>query len=178
MATYRILLANPYAIRQDWRAQCYDVKRMFDPILKYSAAYDRIYVRSEYVEPTNFDCDLIIYMVPDSDRSVVGKHFAGETDLEGSDGITHGKMVSGKLVVGSEIFFANLHSLEDRSVIAYHEAMHNILKMGESALHARGGLAAHEVGPKTKRKATNDQLMGQRLAQTAKQWEGGFAAAS
>lgn len=180
MATFRILLANPYAFQQNWNEQCQDVYDMFKPIIAHSGKYDRLYVRSEYVEPASFACELCLYMVPDSERSVVGKHFMGydTADLAGSDGLTEGKMVGGRLVVGSEIYLSNLTTVRQRSLILYHEAMHNVLRKGDAKLHSMGGLAGAEINEDTKRKASNDKKMGQAIGNMAAQWEGGFAAAS
>ncbi len=179
MSTFRILLANPYAFQQNWQEQVEDVKTMFDPILKYSSKYSGIRVRSEYVQPASFDCDLCVYFVPDVDRSLVGIQFAGyeASELAGSDGVTEGKMVDGRLVVGSEIFLDNLRTVRQRSLIVYHEAMHNILRKNNAQLHKHGGLAGGEINEDTKRKAANDKKMGQAIGNMAAQWEGGFAAA-
>ncbi|MDV7141860.1 hypothetical protein R3X27_04105 [Tropicimonas sp. TH_r6] len=180
MSLFRILLANPYAFQQNWQEQVEDVKRMFDPILEFSSKFSRIRVRSEYVEPAAFDCDLCIYIVPDADRSVVGAHFAGyePSELAGSDGATEGKMVDGRLVVGSEVFLTNLKTVHQRSLIIYHEAMHNVLRKNNAQLHKHGGLAGGEINEDTERKAANDKKMGQAIGNMAAQWEGGFSAAT
>ncbi len=87
-------------------------------------------------------------------------------------------MVDGRLVVGSEIYLTNLKSVRDRSLILYHEAMHNVLRKGDAKLHGMGGLASEGINEDTERKKSNDKKMGQGIGNMAKQWEGGFAAAS
>ena len=175
MATYKILLANPYAIVQHWHDQVYDVQDIFRPVLKHSSKYNNIHVRSEYIKPVNFSCDLVIYVIPSPGKSLVGAHF-GAGDLSGSDGYTGGAWEDGRLVVGSEIFMANLLNVRQRSLLIYHEAMHNILKLDDKGLHGKGGLAGGEINADTKRKTENDKLIGKQLAKTPVQWQGGWKA--
>ena len=137
---------------------------------------ERILVAFIPAVPTPTAHDLIIYFVP-GEISIVSQ-FAGRPRnplTDDGDGFTSIKTsTSGGVTtisVVSEVYVKTTNA-KLLAALAFHEAMHNRLALG-NGLHARDGMAQATVTPDTHVTATNASQMAAGFARSVKQWPDG-----
>ena len=106
--------------------------------------------------------EILVYLVPAHRDSVVRK--AGCSDKLGKDGTTF----SGPMGMISEVYYKNFYKPRHVADMAFHEFMHNKLKMSDGQLHKLPGVSLgkdlHNTGYfPTKISAYDIQLMGPSL---------------
>ena len=134
---------------------------------------DRILVAFIPAVPTPTTHDLIIYFVP-PEISIVSQ-FAGRPRnpiTDDGDGFTSIKTsASGGVTAAAEVY-VNTTNGKLLAALAFHEAMHNRLALG-NRLHARDGMAQAEVTPDTSVTPANASQMAAGFARSIKQWPDG-----
>ena len=121
--------------------------------------------------PTIQDNELLVYFVG-SRSSTILKYMPGNK----GGGTDNGYTVLGGSITGSEVYVSN--SKNGLAQIAFHELMHNKLQMNDGALHQKDGLARIPIPPSGTPSDANIKDMKAALKNTAKQWTGGWLAAS
>jgi hypothetical protein len=112
--------------------------------------------------------ELLVYFVSDPTDSILvsmpgGRRGSGDAFTMWSSNLT-----------SSEIYVSN--SRQYLPEIVFHELMHNKLHLGDTALHAKDGLARVPVSSGTAPSATNVTDMRTALSTSQPQWTGGWAA--
>jgi hypothetical protein len=137
---------------------------------------ERILVAFIPAVPTPTAHDLIIYFVP-SEISIVSQ-FAGRPRnpiTDDGDGFTAIKTsTSGGVTTASAAseVYLNTTNAKQLAALAFHEAMHNRLALGDR-LHARDGMAQATVTPDTSVTPANASQMAAGFARSVKQWPDG-----
>lgn len=112
--------------------------------------------------------ELLVYFVRDSMDSVLVAMPGGGRGT--GDGFT----AWSSNVTASEIYVSN--SRQYLAEMAFHELMHNKLHLGDTALHAKNGLAHIPVSAGTAPSTTNISDMRGALSNSHPQWTGGWTA--
>lgn len=166
MSTYNFYLKNSATSGDRWGEGTRYViglhlKEFFDEVCQDPGT--SFSVSDFWWDPTSITgSDLLIYFVDSQANSLVRK--IRPNGLLGSGGTTH-ISAAGNL---SEVYVSAAHEAQDMAkgvaVLAFHEAMHNLLKMG-NGLHGSGGmgLAAETVYETSTLTATNRKLMAKAL---------------
>lgn len=182
MPAYRILVANPFRQPDDWGLFCTRLQEVFEPAIEASPDFDSCEVVHRQVDDGERGYRLVLYMVPDPSLSMCARRF--HVSAEGNHaGLTYfirrgtrdGRRVLTRPEAVSEVYYRVETNARRRPYLAYHEALHNVLMMGNE-MHRRHGLAA-SVPEIDHRREANTRLMGRRLRQTPVQWFGGFEVA-
>jgi hypothetical protein len=113
--------------------------------------------------------ELLIYFVADSMDSILVS-LPGNSARGSGDGFT----TWANNLTGSEVYVSS--SRQYLAEMAFHEAMHNKLHLGDTALHAKDGLAHVPVTAGTAPSATNITDMRTALSANQPQWTGGWTA--
>jgi hypothetical protein len=113
--------------------------------------------------------ELLIYFVADSMDSILVS-LPGNSGRGSGDGFT----TWANNLTGSEVYVSS--SRQYLAEMAFHESMHNKLHLGDTALHAKDGLAHIPVTAGTTPSATNITDMRTALSTSQPQWTGGWTA--
>ncbi|HEX8247097.1 MAG TPA: hypothetical protein VF599_02850 [Pyrinomonadaceae bacterium] len=113
--------------------------------------------------------EMLIYFVADSMDSILVA-LPGNSGRGSGDGFT----TWANNLTGSEVYVSS--SRQYLAEMAFHESMHNKLHLGDTALHAKDGLAHIPVTAGTTPSATNITDMRRALATSQPQWTGGWTA--
>jgi hypothetical protein len=195
---YNIWLANPYKMWFQRDSVINEVAQLFKPVIQKSGKYSSVRVRSTMSEPSLASHELLVYLVPNYDFSVVKGVFgvdvaeaAGRTiaDRGASEVYIAGETVSGNSGVPLRIdwltkdppvmHFASRFEPEEIAQIVFHEAMHNKGKLGEKQLHNHSGpkeaLFRSTLTPQSRLTKEDVALMAKHLDSKVPQWTGGWS---
>jgi hypothetical protein len=114
--------------------------------------------------------ELLIYFVRSSLESIV----SSLPGYRGGGGTGDGLTAWAGSQTASEVYVSNSRSY--LAEMAFHEAMHNKLHLGDSALHALDGLARSPVAAGQRPSANNITRMRAALSREQPQWTGGWSA--
>ncbi len=132
---------------------------------KFGTALVRWITGPVVVAPT----ELLVYLLPFGSTLASNGRLERGSPPPNHDGLTN--PLAG--ATASEVY---LH-FSDTTVLAnliFHEAMHNKLGLGNTALHAKGGMAGSPVSPSTQLTPTNIQDMATALEKPRPQWTAGI----
>ena len=118
------------------------------------------------------DHELLVYFCQSQMNSVIRARLAGGASGN-EDGLT--VFPDGNHASEVYVFGANGNSpLDSVAELAFHECMHNKLRLNDHQLHPRPGLAARAVGAHTPIHAQNISQMRAALSNPQPQWLGGY----
>lgn len=118
--------------------------------------------------------ELLLYFLPDETKSIAAIDL-GIPPTGGPRGFTVWK---GTLGAVSEVYVSAIGPNADAlSAVAFHELMHNKLRLQNAQLHPKGGLAAATVNAPSQISNANQTDMGSALAKAAPQYVQGFRSA-
>lgn len=122
--------------------------------------------------PTIQNYELLLYFVPSDLNSVVRALPGFSGTVGGGDGFTAwaGSQSASEIYVN--------RSRNWLAEIAFHEAMHNKLHLGDADLHTRNGLARIPVNAGSQPSTANITQMRAALSTARAQWTGGWTAYS
>jgi len=120
-------------------------------------------------QPTPEPHELLLYFVPDRSLSVI-KEAGGPAGGSGH-GLTWWRDTVGAV---SEVYTSSQSDPDMLSLVGFHELMHNKLRLGDSLLHPKGGLAADPVAGGAP-SASNVRDMAAALRRAAPQWARGVS---
>lgn len=139
---------------------------------------DKVLVAFTPATPAPTTSDILIYFAP-MDFSIVAS-FAGrkrDPGLDDSDGFTSIKTsTTGGITTKSAASEVYTKTIDTKvlAALAFHEAMHNKLVIGQE-MHNGDGMARASVGPETQVSTTNAQQMAAAFRRPVTQFPGGVA---
>jgi hypothetical protein len=145
----------------------------FDKVTPHLSPADSIRVAFIPATPSPTTSDIVVYFAP-TEYSLVAE-FAGRSHdplLDDGDGWTVIKPGSPPSAA-SEVYAKTFDS-QLLAALAFHEAMHNKLALG-NAMHSGDGMAQREVTPQTLVSPNNAREMGAAFRKPVRQWVGGVA---
>lgn len=175
LANFEIHLVKLGNAQPDESAVATRLKQLFDKVIQqgHVTAYQEAHIQWPQSCPASLPSDqLLVYVLPDSNDSVVHAHFKPRDFAEGGGYTTwDGTVTSSEVYVsgceGNGVGVANM---------IFHEAMHNKGHWPDRQLHGPfggHGLASAEIGKDTELNAVNVQLMAGVLGARNPQWLGG-----
>lgn len=177
MALYHVFLVDPYRLLipgNAWNALQIQLNLLFDPIIG-SAGFEgaRVVYSNGVVTPTANE--LLVYVMPPG-KSIVALSPMGRPQTDPtSDGYTN--IMQG----ASEIYATLINKPVLKAKLAFHECMHNKLRLGQTtphgpdALHSsQDGLGMATIGEETPLTKKNILTMAKALANPVPQWTAGI----
>ncbi len=175
MARYNIYMAEipNWKLKLDYAVIRSTLQGFFDRVIK-KTSLGECWVQWCSAPPGSIQSnELLVYFVASSGATLT-PGFGLTGDL-GTDGTTKWK-IGGEAL--SEVYVSRFRTQPKAlAALAFHELMHNKLRMGNS-LHGKGGLAKEEITAATELTDDNIKLMAGKLADRAPQWIGGWSYAS
>jgi hypothetical protein len=178
MALYHIFLVDPYRIlfpNNAWADIKTQLNLLFDPIVGYAGGFEgalAVYSNGIVTPAPN---ELLVYVMPPG-KSVVAVSPRGRKQNDPTaDGTTN------FMVGASEIYATNISKSVLKAKLAFHELMHNKLRLGQTtehgpdALHtSQDGLGMETIDENTPLTKKNILTMAKALATPVPQWTAGI----
>jgi hypothetical protein len=164
---YRTFIADPLGALSKELARSLQLQlaNLFSPCTSDYFESNRVYFASTTAKPVGHE--LLVYFMP-ANVSVIKNvpNMNGSPNLS-ADGATAPKSGASEVYVKSSdpIFLAKL---------AFHELMHNRLKLGDAELHPQGGLAAASISSSTPLTTANIEAMARVISDPIAQWTEGI----
>jgi hypothetical protein len=177
MALYHIFLVDPYRVllpNNAWNDIKIQLNLLFDPIAGY-ANFEGALVKYSNGVVSPAPHELLVYVMPPGKSIVKLSPLARQEVDPTADGLTN--FVSG----ASEIYATLINKPVLKAKLAFHECMHNKLRLGQTtphgpdALHSsQDGLGQATIGEDTPLTKKNILTMAKALATRVPQWTAGI----
>jgi hypothetical protein len=178
MALYHIFVVDPYRVlfpNNAWASIKTQLNLLFDPVIGTAGGFEgAVVVYSNGIVSPALN-ELLVYVMP-SGKSIVAKspNAVQQTDPT-ADGTTN------FLAGASEIYATNIDRPVLKAKLAFHELMHNKLRLGKTTAHgpdalhtSQDGLGMETIGEDTPLTRRNILTMARALATPVPQWTAGI----
>ena len=167
----QVCLGNPFKLKYKWQSLCEEVFDLLKPSKKRGSS---LRVFSTMVKPTLGPADVMIYIIPNQDMSLVARHF-DEWDEEPEAGFTHRREPCASEVYLDSEYAGETLPPDYVAKLIWHEIAHNKGKIGNKGLHGGTGLRKKTVTNRdTLDKDFDVPFMKKVLHAHVRQWTGGF----
>ena len=181
MAIYRVFMVDPYKLLipgNAWNPIKIQLNLLFDPVIgsvPFPSTYEGALVTYTNAAVVPAPNELLIYVMPPG-KSVVARSPGGRPQTDPtSDGYTNIRAGA------SEVYTTRMSSPILMAKLAFHECMHNKLRLGQTtpngpdALHdSQDGLGGASIRPETPLTVRNIRTMAAAIATPVPQWTAGI----
>jgi hypothetical protein len=178
MALYHIFLVDPYRVlfpNNAWADVRTQLNLLFDPVIGYAGGFEGALVKYSNGIVSPAPNELLVYVMPPGKSIVARSPNARQQNDPTADGTTN--FIAG----ASEIYATNINKPVLKAKLAFHELMHNKLRLGQTTAHGpdglhttQDGLGMATIGEDTPLTRKNIVTMAKDLAKPVPQWTAGI----